>query len=190
MAPLVAPGLRALHDLSPQVQAVLRELDTTMPIMRRALPATARMVEGLVPFVHELAPAARDITPVVQLVSAYRKEVMATVANTAAASQATAPGLNGKQVHYLRNMVPITEEGQVGFEKRLASNRHNAYFAPGGLDKLAEGLLASNCANTKNPQTIPAAGSGPPPCREQPPWEFAGVKRYFPHLERLPLRAK
>ena len=190
VAPLVAPGLRSLRALSPDVQAVLRELDATMPVMRRALPATARMVEGLVPFVQALAPAGREITPVVQLVAAYRKEVMATVANTAAASQATAPGLSGKPVHYLRNVVPITEEGQVGFEKRLASNRHNAYFAPGGLDRLAEGLLASNCANTKNPQTIPVAGTGAPPCHEQPPWEFAGVKRYFPHLERLPQRAR
>jgi virulence factor Mce-like protein len=190
VAPLVAPGLRSLRDLAPQVQAVLRELDTTMPVVRRALPATARMVSGLVPFVHELAPAAREITPVVQLVAAYRREVMATVANTAAASQATAPGLGGKPVHYLRNVIPITEEGQTGYEKRLASNRHNAYFAPGGLNRLAEGLLASSCANTGNAQTVPVAGSGAPPCREQPAWEFAGVKRYFPHLERLPQKSR
>src|SRR3954452_12135549 len=190
VAPLVAPGLQALRTLSPQVQAVLRELDATMPVMRRALPATARMVSGLVPFVHELAPAAREITPVVQLVAAYRREVAATAANTAAAAQATAPGLNGKQVHYLRTLTPLTEEGQTGYEKRLASNRHNAYFAPGGLDRLAEGLLASNCANTSNPQTIPVAGSGAPPCRQQPAWEFGGVKRYFPHLERLPQRSR
>ena len=190
VAPLVAPGLESLRTLAPQVQAVLRELDATMPVMRRALPATGRLVSSLVPFVRELEPAGREITPVIQLIAAYREEVNATMANVGAASQATAPGSGGKQVHYLRTLTPITEEGQVGYEKRLGSNRHNAYFAPGSLSRLAEGLLASNCANAGNAQTVPVAGNGAPPCREQPAWEYGGVKRYFPHLERLPQRPR
>ena len=103
---------------------------------------------------------------------------------SAAANQATAPGLDGKPVHYLRTLVPITEEALVGYEQRLPSNRHNAYFAPGGLAKLADGgLLASDCRNTTNPQIVPVIGTGAPPCKQQPPWTFGGKTRYFPHVE-------
>jgi len=104
------------------------------------------------------------------------------------AIQATAPGISGRPVHYLRTAVPYNEESIVGYAKRLPSNRHNAYFAPGGLAGLRNGgLLASDCRNTTNPQTLPVVGSAPP-CRQQPPWTFDGQTAYFPHVDRAPGR--
>lgn len=187
VAPLVAPALAAARSLAPQVEAVLADLDRTLPVAERALPATAHLVGGLRPFLEALYPATREITPIIELVSAYRRELVGTMANVAAALQATAPGADGTPVHYLRALVPLTEEASVGYTERLPSNRHNAYFAPGGLARLANGgLLASNCRNTTNPQTVPVIGSGAPPCRLQPPWTFDGRTAYFPHVDRVP----
>ncbi|MDX6663829.1 MAG: phospholipid/cholesterol/gamma-HCH transport system substrate-binding protein [Solirubrobacteraceae bacterium] len=189
VAPLVEPALQAARTLAPQVEAVLHDLDGVLPVAERALPATAHLVGALSPFIDILYPATREITPVISLVTRYRRELVATMANAGAALQASAPGLDGKPVHYLRSLVPITEEAIVGYAKRLPSNRHNAYFAPGGLAQLAKGgLLASDCRNLANPQTVPVIGSGAPPCRLQPPWTIDGKTAYFPHLERTPAK--
>ncbi|HEY2638052.1 MAG TPA: MCE family protein, partial [Solirubrobacteraceae bacterium] len=73
------------------------------------------------------------------------------------------------------------------YPQRLPTNRHNAYFAPGGLAKLASGgLLASNCANTSNTQLVPVLGTGAPACRVQAPWRYDGKRRYYPHVDKLP----
>jgi ABC-type transporter Mla subunit MlaD len=187
VAPLVAPALRSLKTLTPQVRAVLDQLGDTLPITEAALPATAKMVRKLTPFVKVVYPATREITPLIDLVSDYRKELLATMANVAASTQATSRGLDGKPKHYLRTLVPITEEALVGYSRRNASNRHNAYFAPGGLERLSDGgLLASDCRNTSNPQAVPVIGTGAPECRQQPPWTFGGQTAYFPHVERVP----
>jgi virulence factor Mce-like protein len=186
VAPLLAPALKAISTLTPQVEAVLADLNDALPVAAKALPATAHLVNGLRPFVQVLYPATREITPIISLVKRYRKELVATVANSAASNQATSPGIDGKPVHYLRSLVPVTEEALVGYEHRLPTNRHNAYFAPGELANLGKGgLLASNCANTTNPQIVPVIGTGAPPCKLQPPWTYDGRTAYFPHVERV-----
>lgn len=187
VAPLVAPALRSLQQLTPQVRGVLADLEDALPVTEAALPATATLVRKLIPFIKVVYPATRDITPLIDLVEAYRKELIATMANVASAAQATSPGLDGTPTHYIRTLVPITEEAFVGYAQRNASNRHNAYFAPGGLGRLADGgLLAADCRNTANPQQVPVMGNGAPECREQPPWTFGGATRYYPHVERVP----
>jgi hypothetical protein len=189
VAPLLAPALDAVRTLTPQVEGVLGDLDAALPVVAKALPATAHLVNGLRPFTAVLYPATREITPIIDIVKRYRRELIATVANSAAANQATSPGINGEPAHYLRSMVPVTEESLVGYEKRLPSNRHNAYFAPGELANLKKGgLLAADCRNTANPQLVPVIGSGAPPCKLQPPWRFGGETRYFPHVARVPER--
>ncbi|MCW2989483.1 MAG: hypothetical protein JWM73_77, partial [Solirubrobacterales bacterium] len=189
VAPLVEPALSALRRLSPQIEGVLGDLDTTLPVAQRALPAIGRLVDGLGPFVDIVYPTTREITPIIDLVARYRRELVATMANVSASTQATSIGIDGKPVHYVRTLVPIDEEALLGYAKRLPSNRHNAYFAPGGLARLSDGgLLASDCRNTTNAQTVPVIGSGAPPCVLQPPWTFDGRTAYFPHVDRVPER--
>jgi virulence factor Mce-like protein len=185
VAPLVEPALSALRRLAPQIEAVLTDFDATVPVAQRALPAIAHLVGGLGPFVEVVYPTTREITPVIDLVARYRRELAATMNNAAAAQQATSPGVDGTPVHYIRTLVPIDEESLVGYAQRLPSNRHNAYFAPGGLAHLKDGLLASDCRNTTNPQTVPVIGNGAPPCKLQPPWTFDGRTAYFPRIERV-----
>jgi phospholipid/cholesterol/gamma-HCH transport system substrate-binding protein len=187
VAPLVAPGLDALRTMSPQVTSLLRDLRTALPVAQRALPATAHLTRALIPFIDVVYPATREITPIIDMVSAYRRELIATMANAGDAAEATSEGINGRPVHYLRTLVPFTEEGMVGYAHRLPSNRHNAYFAPGGLAAWVKGgLLAADCRNTANPQIVPVVGTGAPPCKQQPGWTLDGQTRYYPHLERSP----
>jgi phospholipid/cholesterol/gamma-HCH transport system substrate-binding protein len=185
VAPLVVPALRSMRTLAPAVRGVLADLNGALPVAQRALPAVAHLINSLRPFIAVLDPAAQEITPIVELVTAYRKELIGTMGNVAASLQATAPGLDGKPVHYLRALVPIDEEAIVGYPQRLPSNRHNAYFAPGGLAQLAHGgLLASDCRNTGNAQVTPVIGTGAPPCKQQPGWKYGGKTRYYQHVAR------
>ena len=182
-APLLRPALKEVILLAPPLRALLAELGRFIDTAQIALPAATHMIDALRPLNDVLLPAARQVAPVIDLVLAYRREVVATVANVGAASQATGPSDLGAPLHYLRTLLPTTNESFVGQSQRLASNRHNPYFAPGGLAAMSGGgLLASDCRNTSNPQTIPVIGSGPPPCRVQSGWTFQGQTRYFPHV--------
>ena len=88
--------------------------------------------------------------------------------------------------HYLRSLIPLTNEGPLGWSQRLGTNRHNPYFTPGGLSNLSPGpLLAYDCRNVGNATPLPPLpGGGAPPCLVQPPWTFQGHTRAFPHVER------
>ena len=176
VAPLVRPALVALGDASPRVSGLLRDLEAFLPTARRALPASARVVRALSPLATQLGPAAAEVTPVIAYVAAYRKELIATMANVAASTNGKSPATDGRPTAYLRTLIPINSESFVGAERRPAGNRHNAYRAPGGLAPLEKGLTSSSCAHAGN------SGSAPP-CKLQPPWRFAGgPPRYFQHV--------
>ena len=184
VAATALPALRGLNAAAPQAVDLFRRLQRLIPVARRALPATATLVKGLTPFTDALYPAAANIVPVIDLMNVYKRELVASAANVAAATQAKAPVADGRNLNYLRFVLPLTEESLIGYDKRQPANRHNAYSAPGTWSAIGrEGLPASDCRNTSNPQTAPVMGSGAPPCRVQAPWDFEGAKRYYPHVE-------
>jgi ABC-type transporter Mla subunit MlaD len=177
LAPRFAPTLRAVRRASPELLRLLTGFDRLTPVARRGLLASARFTRSLIPLVEALAPAAAQVTPVVSYLSFYRKELVATMANTSSALGAGGPGATGPQVGYVRTLLPLGPETYTGQSKRVTTNRHNAYRAPGTLTDLARGLPASNCAGT-------AASNSAPPCRLQPPWTFSprAKKRYYQHV--------
>jgi hypothetical protein len=134
--------------------------------------------------VRALHGAGRDLVPAVDYLGRYRDEVTTMFANVAAATQASLPSAGGKPVRYLRTLIPFTNEAFVDQAQRLPSNRHNPYFAPHALDRLARGLQAFDCANLGNPARTPVLGPGAPPCLVQSPMEFQGRRTSFPQLRR------
>ena len=187
-APLAAPILRDTVALLPQLRGLLRDLDPALAAARPALPGLTRTVDDARPLVRALHTAARDLIPVVEYLGAYRSEVMATFMNVAAATQDTykAPGA-AEALHYLRVLIPITNEGRVDQPRRLPSNRHNAYMKPRALDRLAQGLESFDCRHLSNPQAAPVAGTAPSGCDPMEPWSLGGrPARAYPHLERSP----
>jgi hypothetical protein len=117
----------------------------------------------------------------VQYLGLFKQDLITSFANLAAATQGAAPSQpGGDPVHYLRVVVPFTQEGFAGQGKRLPSNRHNPYFNPEPLLKLPQGLDSFDCRN---------AGSGTqkaPPCKVQQPLDFQGRRTAYPHVEENP----
>jgi phospholipid/cholesterol/gamma-HCH transport system substrate-binding protein len=172
-----ASALRDTSVLAPRVRSLLADVDTLAGASRAGLPAATKVVNATRPVFQVLDPALRELVPIIQYLGVFKQDLITSFANLAAATQATQrsePG--GDPVHYLRVIVPFTEEGLATQAKRLPSNRHNPYFAPEPLRKLPQGLESFDCAN---------AGSGTeaaPPCMVQTQVEFQGRRTAYPHV--------
>jgi virulence factor Mce-like protein len=175
-----APALRDLSQLAPQLRALFGDVDAVATAAKTGLPAATNVVDATRPVFQVLDPALRQAVPVVQYLGLFKQDLVTSFANLAAAAQATMPSQpgGGDKTHYLRVIVPFTEEGFAGHGKRLASNRHNPYFAPEALRKLAHGLEAFDCANARGAETEKA-----PPCKVQQPLEFQGRRSAYSHVD-------
>jgi phospholipid/cholesterol/gamma-HCH transport system substrate-binding protein len=172
-------ALRDTSVLAPRAQALFADVDRLAGVARDGLPAATKIVDSTRPVFQVLDPALRELVPVVQYLGLFKQDLVTSFANLSAAMQATAPSeTGGRPVHYLRVVVPFTQEGFAFQSKRLASNRHNPYFTPEALRKLPEGLDAFDCANAGGRETEPA-----PLCKVQAPLEFQGRRLAYPHVE-------
>jgi ABC-type transporter Mla subunit MlaD len=182
------PGARALGPaltdttaLAPDLEGLFRDVDRVISVSRTALPATTRLVDAARPVFHVLTPALQEVNPVADYLGLFKREVVTVWANMAASTQPTQVAANGKRIHYLRALVPFTQEGLVATGARYGTNRHNPYIGPGGLAKLASGLEAFDCGNAGNPSP---PGQFGPPCKVQQPFEFQGRAQAFPQVRR------
>jgi phospholipid/cholesterol/gamma-HCH transport system substrate-binding protein len=174
-----ASALRDTSVLAPRARALLADVDQLAAAARNGLPAATKVVNSTRPVFQVLDPALRELVPVVQYLGLFKQDLITSFANLAAATQASQPvEAGGPPVHYLRVIVPFTQEGFAGHAKRLASNRHNPYFTPEPLRKLPQGLEAFDCANGGGNETEQA-----PPCKVQQPLEFQGRRTAYPHVE-------
>jgi phospholipid/cholesterol/gamma-HCH transport system substrate-binding protein len=172
-------ALRDTSVLAPRARALLADVDRLATVARTGLPAGTKVVESTRPVFQILDPALRQLVPVVQYLGLFKQDLITSFSNLAAATQATMPSKGGgPPVHYLRVVAPFTEEGFAGHGKRLASNRHNPYFAPEPLRKLPQGLEAFDCSNANGRGTEAA-----PLCKVQPPIEFQGKRLAYPHVD-------
>lgn len=178
----LAPVLQDAAELAPELRRLFLDVDQVTTVSRRALPAATRTVDGALPLFRELDPTLAEAQPVVDFLGLYRSEVAAMLAGVAAATQGTEASGGGRELHYLRALVPITAEGFLVNDRRAGSNRHNPYPLPRWMDKLADGLEAIDCSNTGNGGFSQPA----PPCRVQQPLEFRGERRQYPQLRRDP----
>lgn len=175
-----APALRDTAKLAPELQGLFGDVDRVAGAAKTGLPAATRVVHAAQPVFQILDPTLREAVPVVQYLLLFKQDLVTSFANLASATQASQPAQpGGDPIHYIRVVVPFTEEGFAGHAKRLGTNRHNPYFTPGGLMKLPSGLESIDCSNTGN-----ASGGEPaPPCKVQSPLEWQGKKLAYPHVE-------
>jgi phospholipid/cholesterol/gamma-HCH transport system substrate-binding protein len=167
--------------LAPDLRGLFADLDRVIAVSPRAVPALTRTVRGSHPLVRSLREALRDLLPVVDYLGLYKQEMVTQLANVASTTQASEITRAGIRRHYLRTLIPFTPEGFVLANQRFGTNRHNPYFTPHALDKLATGLEAIDCRNTGNPSP---AGTPAPPCKLQPPMAFRGRRLAYPHVRR------
>ncbi len=211
----LSPILIDLDRLAPDLRGFFRDLDPLVRVSRRGLPATEQALDNTRPLLARLDPFLRQLTPVVDYLGLYRREIAAFLANDSAATQIVGTGFSSNDpIHLLRVMNPLNPETMTGYANRLSTSRSNPYTEPGAYDRLAEGrplpvfgsyLCTANATPTPPPPNaylsaqlaseiqkfvfgIGTENAGrAPPCVEQAPLgNIIGQPGRFPALQPLP----
>ncbi len=158
----LSPTLIALGELAPELEAFFVGLRSTISAARPGLPATRHLLDDdLRPLLRRVDPYFGEFNSLFEALRLYRREVTATFANLAAASNASLE--SGKA---LRTEAVLNPDVLAAFPNRLQVNRTNPYLAPGGISDLAGGLDSfetRHCATGIDAELNPAdAGVFPP----------------------------
>ena len=126
------------------------------------------MLVDLRPLLAQLDPATAQLTPAVDFIWLYKRELTSFFANTGAATQAMDPG---SPLHYLRTTNPFNPENLAVYPKRLPTNRPNPYRLPGGFDDLPQGLpvYEDRQCNADEPDPVGHERAVPIPSRWRSP---------------------
>jgi phospholipid/cholesterol/gamma-HCH transport system substrate-binding protein len=159
----LSPTLRDLGRLAPELRDFFIGFRKAANLAKPGFPALRDVLDDeLPPFLADVDPFLRNLTPLVQVVRRYRQDVTAFLGNVAATAQArrSAPEspANGDLVHYLRTSPPLGPDSIAGYPNRLRVNRSNPYIQPGGYLTLASGLASFETRHC----TGGAAASFPP----------------------------
>jgi virulence factor Mce-like protein len=179
----LGPALVDAASLVPDLRGLFRDVDDVIRISKRALPRTTATVEAAIPVFQQLAPALRDLVPVLDYAGLFKADTAALIAGLASAFNYVDRSADGTMRHLFRSLIPFGPEGFVFESRRFGTNRHNAYFKPRWLDKLAEGLESGDCRHVGN-RSFP--GTMAPPCKLQSPLEFRGRATQYPQIRRDP----
>jgi hypothetical protein len=133
----LSPTLRDLADVAPDLKNLLEELQPLIDASVKGFPAAEKVLEDSRPLIGQLVPATQQLTPMIQFLGMYPRELTAFFGNTAAATQATDPD---SRLHYLRTTNPLNPENLAAYPRRLPTNRPNPYMKPNGFDNLPTGL--------------------------------------------------
>lgn len=186
VARTLKPTVEGAARLGTQLSLTARRLDPVITTAKQGLPATRQVLDAAGPALDRVSPLAGNLVPIAQFLDVYKKDFTRSWAYVANATAPTAASAGGRQVHYLRLILPIWNEIVAEYPKRGPTNRANPYPAPGGLARLGQGktLQTYGCDHLNNPQLVPVIGPGPPACDAQPPFTIGGRTRQFPSLQR------
>jgi ABC-type transporter Mla subunit MlaD len=186
VARTLEPTVEGAARLGTQLSATARQLDPVITAARTGLPATRQVLRTSGPLLDRVSPLAGDLVPIARFLDAYKVDFTRSWAYVANTTAATAEGAGGRQINYLRLILPIWNEMVAEYAKRGPTNRSNPYPAPGGLARLGQGkaLQTYGCSHLGNPQLIPVIGAGPPACDAQGAVTIAGRTAQFPSLQR------
>lgn len=133
----LSPTLEGLEDIAPDLRNLLAELGPLIEASEDGFPAAEQTLEDLRPLIAQLDPATAQLTPSLDFIGLYKRELTSFLGNTAAATQARDPET---RLHYLRTQNPLNPENLAVYPRRLPTNRPNAYRLPGGFDEIRRGL--------------------------------------------------
>jgi virulence factor Mce-like protein len=181
----LAPSLRALGRLSPDLRRFFLRLGPLITISKRALPALREIVVNLQPVLRSLGPWLSELNPIVAWVGEDEATLSDFLAQFGFAVAPKTPTANGAGVgHYLKQIAPSGPETVAMWPKRLATNRGNAYINPGEMlvpELGRDGILTSwDCANAGGEKGVDSTAA----CRVQKPYPFGGRIDRFPQVRR------
>jgi phospholipid/cholesterol/gamma-HCH transport system substrate-binding protein len=135
----LSPTLQDLGATAPDLEHLFRQLPALIQASKTGFPAAQKTLEDARPLIAQLDPFGRQVTPILDFIGMYKRELTAFFANTVASTQAKDPGTT---LHYLRTVNPINLENLAVYPRRLGTNRTNAYAKPGQFDHFMDGLLS------------------------------------------------
>jgi phospholipid/cholesterol/gamma-HCH transport system substrate-binding protein len=135
----LSPTLQDLGATAPDLENLFQQLPQLVRAARTGFPATEQTLEDARPLLAQLDPFGRQVTPILDFIGLYKRELTAFFANTVASTQAKDPGTT---LHYLRTVNPINLENLAVWPRRLGTNRTNPYAKPGQFDHFPDGLLS------------------------------------------------
>jgi phospholipid/cholesterol/gamma-HCH transport system substrate-binding protein len=205
----LSPTLQELGALSPNLEALLRELNPLITASRTGFPALGQVLRDARPLIAQLDPTMRQLTPIFDFLGLYKPELTSFFANTVAGTQAK----DTSGVHYLRTTNPLNPENLAVYPRRIGTNRTNPYAKPGNFNALKSGLASfdnrhcgagvptvSNVplpplppivgdlvppallANVIQYAFAPSGSATAPPCRLQGAYDFGGEVTQYPHV--------
>jgi phospholipid/cholesterol/gamma-HCH transport system substrate-binding protein len=138
----LSPTLIAFSKLAPQAKGLFEGLETVIDRSSSGFSAARKFFRDEFPVLLRAAdPFLRNLDPILTGLSLYRKDLAATMANVAAATNAVYVGAAGEQIHYLRALGPFGPESLATYSNRTTTNRNSAYSQPHAGGRLAKGLL-------------------------------------------------
>ncbi|MFY9487996.1 MAG: MlaD family protein [Solirubrobacterales bacterium] len=168
-----SPTIKKASKVTDDARALITNLEPLLDRADSGLPAADTFFNLARPTLGQLDAFLRQLTPVLQFVGFYDREVTQFLANDAAATQAQyTPTESRKKLgdspgHYLRAFATLAPDSLAYFGTRTNPSRANAYPAPGWMDRLASGLQvfdSGQCGTTPvpliNPNTTVYAGTG------------------------------
>jgi phospholipid/cholesterol/gamma-HCH transport system substrate-binding protein len=171
----LGPLFAASRRLSPVFVEFFGVLPDVIEASERGVPAFEQFLEDLPPVFAAFQPWLRNVNPIVQYLSSFKREFASLLGNVVGASlgadgSEVLPGATGI-VNYIRASQTLSPEALSFLPRPLGSSRTNAYVAPGGSERLPSGLAvldANGCG----------FGDPAPPEASDPATLAPLVKRY------------
>jgi virulence factor Mce-like protein len=135
----LSPTLTDLGATAPDLVHLFRSLPALIRASKTGFPAAQKTLEDARPLLAQLDPFGRQVTPILDFIGLYKRELTAFFANTVASTQAKDPGTT---LHYLRTVNPLNLENLAVYPRRLGTNRTNPYAKPGQFTHFMDGLLS------------------------------------------------
>ena len=148
----LSPTLESVRDLSPNLRNFFVDLDKLEGAARKGLPALSKTLNGLAPVLDRLDPFLANLNPVLRYAYPLRGTITDFLGAPGFAHAGAVQKLPGDPAprHVLRILLNLNPEILSIWPTRLATNRGNAYLAPGALKKIAtDGIFPNfDCKNT------------------------------------------
>jgi ABC-type transporter Mla subunit MlaD len=127
----LGPTGRSLAKLAPDLNGLLGDLGPLITASRAGIPAAVRIVSDARNILAQLDPWLRSANPAFQLLSEYRRELVAVIANLTGASQAQSLSSDRKHIlKYFRGGPTLNAEALAVYPTRRNGNRSSVYGPP------------------------------------------------------------
>jgi virulence factor Mce-like protein len=127
----LGPTGRSLAKLAPDLNGLFSDLGPLITASRAGIPAAIRIISDARDILAQLDPWLRSANPAFQMLSDYRRELVALIANLTGASQAQSLSSDRKHIlKYFRGGPTLNPEALAVYPTRRNGNRSSVYGPP------------------------------------------------------------